>query len=54
MLIDLYEEFEVVRKKREADEEAQRKREAEKRLREEREILYGEEADKTVTLTNIA
>lgn len=54
MLIDLYEESEVIRKKREADEEAQRKREEEKRLREEREILYSEEADKTVALTNIA
>ena len=54
MLIDLYEESEVIRKKREADEETQRKREEEKRLREEREILYSEEADKTVALTNIA
>lgn len=54
MLIDLYEESEVVRKKREADEEAQRKREEEIRLREEREILYSKEADKTIALTNIA
>ncbi len=54
MLIDLYEESEVVRKKREVDEEAQRKRDEEKRLREEREIRYSEEADKTIALTNIA
>jgi hypothetical protein len=54
MLIDLYEQSEVVKKKREADEEAQRKREEEIRLREEREKLYSEEADKTAALTNIA
>src|SRR5699024_5377250 len=53
MLIDLYEQSEVVKKKREADEEAKRKREEEIRLREEREKLYSEEADKTVALTNI-
>lgn len=54
ILIDLYEQSEVVRKKREADEEAQRKREEEIRLREKREILYSKEADKTIELTNIA
>lgn len=54
MLIDLYEQSEVVKKKREADEEAQRKREEEIRLREEREKSYSEEADKTAALTNIA
>ncbi|WP_029450751.1 hypothetical protein [Clostridium algidicarnis] len=54
MLIDLYEQSEVVKKKRESDEEAQRKREEEIRLREEREKLYSEEADKTAKLTNIA
>ena len=54
MLIDLYEQSEVIKKKREADEEAQRKREEEIRLREEREKLYSEEADKTAALTNIA
>ncbi|MBU3207719.1 hypothetical protein [Clostridium algidicarnis] len=54
MLIDLYEQSEVVKKKRESDEEAQRKREEEIRLREEREKLYSEEADKIAKLTNIA
>lgn len=54
MLIDLYEQSEVVKKKREADEEAKRKREEEIKLREEREKLYSEEADKTDALTNIA
>lgn len=54
MLIDLYEESEIVRKKREADEEDQRKRDEEKRLREERENRYREEAVKTIALTNIA
>lgn len=54
MLIDLYEQSEVVKKKREADEEMQRKREEELRLREERENLYSEEVDKTAALTNIA
>ncbi|SCL85454.1 hypothetical protein [Sporanaerobacter sp. PP17-6a] len=54
MLIELYEESEVVRKKREADEETQRKRDEEKRLREEREMRYSEEVDKTIALTNIA
>lgn len=54
MLIDLYKQSEVIKKKREADEESQRKREEEIRLREEREKLYSEEADKTAALTNIA
>lgn len=54
MLIELYEVSEVVRKKREADEEAQRQREEERRLREELEILYDEEIDKTIALINIA
>ncbi len=54
MLIELYEESEVARKKREADEEAQRKRDEEKRLRDEREIRYSEEVDKTIALTSIA
>lgn len=54
MLIELYEESEVVRKKREAFEEAKRKEEEEKRLREERKILYNEEVDKTISLTNMA
>ena len=54
MLIELYEESEVVRKNREAYEEAKRKEAEEKRLREERKIRYNEEVDKTIALTNIA
>jgi len=54
MLIELYEESEVVRKNREAYEEAKRKEAEEKRLREERKIRYNEEVDKTIALTNMA
>lgn len=54
MLIELYEESEVVRKNREAYEEAKRKEEEEKRRREERRIRYNEEVDKTIALTNMA
>lgn len=54
MLIELYEESEVVRKKREDFEEAKRKEEEEKRLREERKIRYNEEVDRTISLTNMA
>lgn len=54
MLIELYEESEVVRKNREAQEEAKRKEAEEKRLREERRNRYNEEVDKTIALTNSA
>jgi len=54
MLIELFEESEVVRKKREAFEEAKRKEAEEKRRREERKIRYNEEVDKTIALTNMA
>lgn len=54
MLIELYEESEVVRKNREAYEEEKRREAEEKRLREERRNRYNEEVDKTAALTNMA
>lgn len=54
MLIELYEESEVVRKNREAYEEEKRREEEEKKRREERKIRYNEEVDKTIALTNMA
>lgn len=54
MLIDLYEESEVVRLDREAREEAKRKQEEEERLRQERRKRYNEEVDRTIALTNMA
>jgi hypothetical protein len=54
MLIELYEESEVVRKNREAYEAEKRREEEEKRRREERRIRYNEEVDKTIALTNMA
>lgn len=54
MLIELYEESEVVRIDREAREEAQRKHEEEKRLREERRNRYNAEVEQTFGLTNVA
>ncbi|MGE4274173.1 MAG: hypothetical protein AB7E31_15135 [Desulfitobacterium sp.] len=54
MLIELYEESEVVRKNREAYEEEKRRESEEKRLREERRNRYNEEVDKTAALTNMA
>ena len=54
MLIELYEESEVVRIDREAHEEAQRQREEEKRLREERRNRYNAEVERTIELTNLA
>lgn len=54
MLIELYEESEVVRKNREALEEEQRKEAEVRRLREELKIRYNEEVDKTISLTNMA
>ena len=54
MLIELYEESEVVRIDREAREEAKRKQEEEKRLREERRNRYNAEVERTIELTNLA
>lgn len=54
MLIELYEESEVVRKNREAYEEEKRREAEDKRLREERRNRYNEEVDKTAALTNMA
>lgn len=54
ILIILYEESEVVRKKRIAAEEAKRKAEEEARLREEHRERYNEEIDKTIALLNAA
>ncbi|MGY0373030.1 hypothetical protein [Clostridium sp. JNZ J1-5] len=54
MLIELYEESEVVRKNRKAYEEEKRREEEQKRLREERRIRYNEEVDKTIALANMA
>lgn len=54
MLIEIYEESEVVRIEREAREEGQRKREEEERLREERRIHYNAEIERTIGLVNTA
>lgn len=54
MLIELYEESEVVRLDREAREEAKRKREEEERLRQERQERYNAEVERTIALTNMA
>lgn len=54
MLIELYEESEVVRIDREAHEKAQRQREEEERLREERRNRYNAEVEQTIGLTNVA
>jgi hypothetical protein len=54
MLIELYEESEVVRIDREAREEAARKQEEEARRREERRKRYNEEVERTIALENEA
>ena len=54
MLIELYEESEVVRIDREAKIEAAHKREEEARLREERRKRYNSEIERTMALTNAA
>ncbi len=54
MLIELYEESEVVRKDRAAREEAKRREEEEEKRREERRARYNKEVEKTIALTNIA
>jgi hypothetical protein len=54
MLIELYEESEVVRIDREAREEAARKREEEARREEERRQRYNKEVERTIALENTA
>lgn len=54
ILIDLYEEAEVVRIDREAREEAERKRQEEARRRAERRQRYNEEVERTIALENAA
>lgn len=54
ILILMYETSNILRKEREAREEAERKREEEERLREEHRNRYNEEVDRTIALTNLA
>lgn len=54
ILILMYETSNILRKEREAREEAERKRKEEERLREERRNCYNEEVDRTIALTNLA
>ncbi|MHB1127657.1 MAG: hypothetical protein ACYC2T_12025 [Bacillota bacterium] len=54
MLIELYEESEVIRVARTEREEAARKREEEERLREERRNQYNKEVERTIALENAA
>lgn len=54
ILIQIYETSNILRKDREAREEAERKRQEEARLREERRIQYNEEIDRVKALTNEA
>lgn len=54
ILIELYEESQVLRIDREAREEAERKRKEEARLREERRNRYNEEVERTIALKNAA
>lgn len=54
MLIDLYEESEIIRIAREAYEEEKRKREEEERKKEERRNRYNVEVQQTIELTNVA
>jgi DNA uptake protein ComE-like DNA-binding protein len=54
MLIELYEESEIVRIDREAQEEAARKSEEEARLKEERRKRYNKEIERTIALENAA
>jgi hypothetical protein len=53
MLIELYEQSEVIKQKRLAAEEAERKRQEEQRQREERRVRYNDEVEKTIALMNI-
>jgi len=54
ILIELYEESEVVRIAREDQEEAERKRQEEARRKEDRRKRYNEEVERTITLENSA
>lgn len=54
MLIDLYEQSEVVRREREAREETERKRKEEERRQEEHRNRYNEEVELTIALENAA
>lgn len=54
IMIELYEASDVVRKEREAREEAERKRQEEERRKEERRNRYNAEIDQTVVLMNLA
>lgn len=54
ILIELYEQSEVVRIDREAREEERRKQEEKERLREEHRIRYNDEVERTIALSNIA
>jgi hypothetical protein len=54
MLVDLYEESEVVRSERVEREEAVRKRKEEDRLKEERRQRYNQEVERTIALENEA
>ncbi|MEG6512511.1 hypothetical protein V6C32_11365 [Desulforamulus ruminis] len=54
ILIELYEESQVLRLDREAREEAARKREEEARLKEERRKRYNKEVERTIALENAA
>lgn len=53
MLIELYEQSEVIKQKRLEAEEAERRRQEEERQREERRVRYNDEVDKTIALMNI-
>lgn len=53
MLIELYEQSEVIKQKRLAAEEADRKRKEEEKQREERRVRYNDEVEKTIALMNI-
>lgn len=53
MLIELYEQSEVIKQKRLAAEEAKRKRQEEERQWEERRVRYNDEVEKTIALMNI-
>jgi hypothetical protein len=54
ILVQMYEAADVLRKEREAKEEAERRRKDEERLREERRKRYNIEVERTLALTNLA
>lgn len=53
MLIELYEQSEVIKQNRLAAEEAERKRKEDEKLREMRRERYNDEVEKTIALMNI-